>query len=26
VLGPLAWTAIGLRIGVALRRAGVAQR
>ncbi|GAA4480742.1 ECF transporter S component [Microbacterium panaciterrae] len=26
VLGPVAWTAIGLRIGVALRRAGVAQR
>ncbi len=25
VLGPLAWTAVGLRIGVALRRAGVAQ-
>ena len=26
VLGPVLWTAIGLRIGVLLRRAGVAQR
>jgi energy-coupling factor transport system substrate-specific component len=24
VLGPIAWTAIGLRIGISLRRAGVA--
>lgn len=26
VLGPIAWTAVGLAIGAALRRAGVAQR
>lgn len=26
VLGPVLWTAIGLRIGVSLRRAGIAQR
>ena len=26
VLGPVAWTAAGLGIGVALRRAGVARR
>jgi energy-coupling factor transport system substrate-specific component len=26
VLGPVAWTAVGLGIGSALRRAGVARR
>ena len=26
VLGPIAWTAVGLAVGAALRRAGVAQR
>lgn len=26
LLGPVAWTAVGLGIGSALRRAGVAQR